>query len=180
MPSQRRILIIITARRRTSASMPPKMRSVERQRTVKVVRRCVGKSGRRDHCQRREDSHACFPATPADSRLLFRGLLRADPPGRGPVAMSAASPFAAAMLIAALVGLAALLSNRLGERFPVPVSALFLVGGAVPILLGSFIVHAGVPGGRRAYEIIFVVVAFSVVMQGSAVPALARRLGLPL
>jgi len=52
--------------------------------------------------------------------------------------------------------------------------------GAVPILLGSFIVHAGVPDGRRAYEIIFVVVAFSVVVQGSAVPVLARRLGLPL
>jgi NhaP-type Na+/H+ and K+/H+ antiporter len=33
---------------------------------------------------------------------------------------------------------------------------------------------------KRAYEIIFVVVAFSVVVQGSAVPILARRLGLPL
>ena len=52
--------------------------------------------------------------------------------------------------------------------------------GAVPILLGSLIVHAGIPGGQRGYEIIFVVVAFSVVVQGSAVPALARRLGLPL
>ncbi|MFI1919595.1 cation:proton antiporter [Nocardia sp. NPDC020380] len=52
--------------------------------------------------------------------------------------------------------------------------------GAVPILLGVFILQAGVPDARRAYEIIFVVVAFSVIVQGGAVPALARRLGIPL
>ncbi|WP_232535339.1 cation:proton antiporter domain-containing protein [Nocardia terpenica] len=52
--------------------------------------------------------------------------------------------------------------------------------GAVPILLGTFILRAEVPDARRAYEIIFVVVAFSVIVQGSAVPALARRLGVPL
>ncbi|MQY25690.1 cation:proton antiporter domain-containing protein [Nocardia aurantia] len=52
--------------------------------------------------------------------------------------------------------------------------------GAVPILLGTFILNAGVPDARRAYEIIFVVVAFSVVVQGGTVPAVARRLRLPL
>ncbi|RDI60509.1 cation:proton antiporter domain-containing protein [Nocardia pseudobrasiliensis] len=52
--------------------------------------------------------------------------------------------------------------------------------GAVPILLGMFILQAQVGDGRRAYEIIFVVVAFSVIVQGGAVPALARRLGVPL
>jgi potassium/hydrogen antiporter len=52
--------------------------------------------------------------------------------------------------------------------------------GAVPILLGTFILEAGVPGAQRAYEIIFVVVAFSVIVQGGPVPALARRLGIPL
>jgi cell volume regulation protein A len=52
--------------------------------------------------------------------------------------------------------------------------------GAVPILLGAFILQAGVPGAQRAYEIIFVVVAFSVIVQGGLVPALARRLGIPL
>ncbi|WP_254207290.1 cation:proton antiporter domain-containing protein [Nocardia alni] len=52
--------------------------------------------------------------------------------------------------------------------------------GAVPILLGSYILRAGIPDATRAYEIIFVVVAFSVVVQGSAVPMLARRLGIPL
>ncbi len=52
--------------------------------------------------------------------------------------------------------------------------------GAVPILLGSYILRAGIPDANRAYEIIFVVVAFSVVVQGSAVPMLARRLNIPL
>jgi potassium/hydrogen antiporter len=52
--------------------------------------------------------------------------------------------------------------------------------GAVPILLGSFILRAGVKDAHRAYEIIFVVVAFSVLVQGGLVPALAHRLGIPL
>ncbi|MCO5996404.1 potassium/proton antiporter [Actinoallomurus rhizosphaericola] len=52
--------------------------------------------------------------------------------------------------------------------------------GAVPILLGLFILQEGLPGARRAYEIIFVVVAFSVIVQGGSVPGLARRLRIPL
>jgi potassium/hydrogen antiporter len=52
--------------------------------------------------------------------------------------------------------------------------------GAVPILLGSFILQAGVKDARRAYEIIFVVVAFSVIVQGGLVPTLAHRLRIPL
>ena len=52
--------------------------------------------------------------------------------------------------------------------------------GAVPILLGAFIVQAHVTGAPRVYEIIFVVVAFSVIVQGGAVPGLAKRLKIPL
>ena len=52
--------------------------------------------------------------------------------------------------------------------------------GTVPILLGAFIVQARVTGAPRIYEIIFVVVAFSVIVQGAAVPGLARRMGVPL
>ena len=52
--------------------------------------------------------------------------------------------------------------------------------GAVPILLGAFIVEAGTRGAPRMYEIIFVVVAFSVIVQGGTVPTLARRLKIPL
>ncbi len=52
--------------------------------------------------------------------------------------------------------------------------------GAVPVLLGTFILEAGLPGAHRAYEIIFVVVAFSVIVQGGMVPTLTHRLGIPL
>ena len=43
--------------------------------------------------------------------------------------------------------------------------------GTVPILPGAFIVQAKVTGAPRIYESIFVVVAFSVIGQGAAVPA---------
>ncbi len=52
--------------------------------------------------------------------------------------------------------------------------------GAVPILLGVFILQAGIPDAHRAYQIIFVVVAFSVIVQGGLVPVLARRSSIPL
>src|SRR6201992_2536306 len=52
--------------------------------------------------------------------------------------------------------------------------------GAVPVLLGTYIVQSGIGGAHRAYEIIFVVVAVSVVVQGGFVPTLARRLHVPL
>jgi cell volume regulation protein A len=52
--------------------------------------------------------------------------------------------------------------------------------GAVPVLLGTMIAESGTPGASRAYEIIFVIVGFSVVFQGGLVPALAHRLRIPL
>jgi cell volume regulation protein A len=51
--------------------------------------------------------------------------------------------------------------------------------GAVPILLGSLILAAEVPGAERLYVIIFVVVIFSVVVQGGLVPTVADALDLP-
>jgi potassium/hydrogen antiporter len=63
---------------------------------------------------------------------------------------------------------------RLGERVFVAWSGL---KGAVPILLASFAILAEVEDARRVYEIVFVVVAFSVVVQGSSIPFAARRLG---
>jgi cell volume regulation protein A len=50
--------------------------------------------------------------------------------------------------------------------------------GAVPILLASFGILAGIDDARRIYEIVFVVVAFSVVVQGASVPFVATRLGI--
>jgi cell volume regulation protein A len=52
--------------------------------------------------------------------------------------------------------------------------------GAVPILLGSFLLAAGVPGAQRLYGIVAVAVVFSVVVQGSLVPAAARLLRVPM
>lgn len=52
--------------------------------------------------------------------------------------------------------------------------------GAVPILLATFVVAANVPDSTRVYNIVFVVVAFSVVVQGGLVPVVAGRLGVPM
>jgi cell volume regulation protein A len=48
--------------------------------------------------------------------------------------------------------------------------------GAVPILLAAFAVLAAVDDAARVYDIVFVVVAFSVIVQGSSIPFVARRL----
>ncbi|MBO0827735.1 MAG: cation:proton antiporter [Streptosporangiales bacterium] len=66
---------------------------------------------------------------------------------------------------------------RRGERFFVLWSGL---KGAVPILLGTFILSSGLPGTTRVYDIVLVVVVFSVVVQGGLVPWVARRAGVPM
>jgi cell volume regulation protein A len=77
-----------------------------------------------------------------------------------------------------LVGLL-LLAVRLawGERLFVLWAGL---KGAVPILLGTFLLTAEVPDASRLYAVIFVVVAFSVLVQGGLVPTVAARLGVPM
>jgi potassium/hydrogen antiporter len=52
--------------------------------------------------------------------------------------------------------------------------------GAVPILLASLAVVGGTEYATEIYGIVFVVVLFSVVVQGTLVPTVARRLGVPL
>jgi cell volume regulation protein A len=42
------------------------------------------------------------------------------------------------------------------------------------------IVESGTPGAARAYQVIFVIVGFSVTVQGGMVPTLAHRLRIPL
>jgi len=49
--------------------------------------------------------------------------------------------------------------------------------GAVPILLAAFALDAGIQAGSRIYNMVFVVVAFSVLVQGSTLPLAARLLG---
>lgn len=52
--------------------------------------------------------------------------------------------------------------------------------GAAPLLLGSFLLAAHVPEAKRLYGIIVVVVVFSVLVQGSLVPTVARLLHIPM
>jgi potassium/hydrogen antiporter len=67
-----------------------------------------------------------------------------------------------------------LLATRLtvGERVFVLWAGL---KGAVPILLGTFVLAGGTADDRLAYHVIFVVVLFSVVVQGGSIPAVAAR-----
>jgi cell volume regulation protein A len=51
--------------------------------------------------------------------------------------------------------------------------------GAVPILLGALAVLGGVDAAENLYGLVFIVVLFSVVVQGSSVPYVASRLRIP-
>jgi cell volume regulation protein A len=77
--------------------------------------------------------------------------------------------------IARPVGLAPLLAPlrlRTGEKLFLAWSGL---RGAVPILLAAFAILAEVDDARRIYEIVFVVVTFSVIVQGATIPFVASR-----
>ena len=52
--------------------------------------------------------------------------------------------------------------------------------GAVPILLAAFAVLGDVPDSQRIYDLVFVVVLGSVVIQGGLVPTVAARLRIPM
>lgn len=52
--------------------------------------------------------------------------------------------------------------------------------GAVPILLGTYILGAGGNDARRVYGIVFIVVLMSVVIQGSLVPTFAKLFKVPM
>ena len=52
--------------------------------------------------------------------------------------------------------------------------------GAVPILLGFLILHAGVPSAERLYGVVVIVVVLSVVLQGGLVPTVADALSVPM
>jgi potassium/hydrogen antiporter len=63
---------------------------------------------------------------------------------------------------------------RMGERLFIAWGGL---KGAVPILLAALAVLADVDEAQRLYEIVFVVLLFSVAVQGSSLALAARRLG---
>ena len=79
--------------------------------------------------------------------------------------------------IARPLGLAPLLAPlrlRTGEKIFIAWGGL---RGAVPILLAAFAILVDVDDARRLYEIVFVVVTFSVIVQGATIPFVASRLG---
>jgi len=77
----------------------------------------------------------------------------------------------------ATLPLLAAMQLRLGERFFVAWGGL---RGAVPILLAALVVLEGIRDGPRIYNVVFVVVAFSVAVQGSSLPLVARLLRVPM
>jgi cell volume regulation protein A len=91
------------------------------------------------------------------------------------LAVAALLVFVARPLVGSLL-LAPVRLNR-GER-------LFLLWGglkgAVPILLAAFAVLAKVHDAELIYSLVFVAVAFSVLVQGTTVPFAAGRLGIPM
>jgi cell volume regulation protein A len=64
-----------------------------------------------------------------------------------------------------------------GERLFVVLSGL---KGAVPILLGTYVLVDGAKHAGEIYDIVFVVVLVSVIVQGGLVPTLARVLHIPM
>jgi potassium/hydrogen antiporter len=66
---------------------------------------------------------------------------------------------------------------NVGERLFVMWSGL---KGAVPILLAAFALLENVKGADRIYGIVFVLVTFSVLVQGATIPYAASRLGIPM
>ena len=66
---------------------------------------------------------------------------------------------------------------RRGERIFVLWAGL---KGAVPVLLGTYILTSKAGHQIEAYDIVFVVVLFSVLVQGGLVPLVAKRLKLPM
>ena len=99
-----------------------------------------------------------------DEGLWWRGLLIAVLLG------FVVRPLATGPLIAAI-------DLSWGERGFIVWSGL---KGAVPILLASLAVVAETEYADKIYGIVFVVVLFSVVVQGSLVPTVAQRLRVPL
>jgi cell volume regulation protein A len=84
-----------------------------------------------------------------------------------------------AIIIRPLVVTVTLVRSGLGRREKAFIAWSGLKG-AVPILLGAFAALSHVSQHARIYDLIFVVVLASVVVQGGLVPTVAARLAIPM
>jgi cell volume regulation protein A len=91
------------------------------------------------------------------------------------IALALVVSFVARPLVAGL--LLAPTRLRRGEKLFVIWSGL---KGAVPILLAAFALLEHVTDATRIYDIVFVVVLLSVLVQGTGLPLVAARLGVPM
>jgi potassium/hydrogen antiporter len=108
--------------------------------------------------------------------FLVLGLL-VNPTDVWDVAVPALVIAAVLVLVARPVAVAlCLLPLRFGMRDSGMVGWVGL-RGAVPIVLATFPLEAGLPGADVVFNVVFFVVIVSVLVQGSTIPAVARRLG---
>lgn len=107
--------------------------------------------------------------------FLSLGLL-VVPSELGPIAGRALLVTLALMAVARPVAVVPLLAPfRPGLRRMAMVSWVGL-RGAVPIVLATYPLVEGVPGGRRIFAVVFFIVIVSVLVQGTSIPLVARRL----
>ena len=110
------------------------------------------------------------------SMFLVLGLLVF--PGRLPGVAARALLVAAVLVLVArpVAVFVALGLSRLTKREKLLVSWVGL-RGAVPIILATFPLVEGVPQAERIFDVVFFVVIVSVLVQGTTIPMVARRLG---
>jgi potassium/hydrogen antiporter len=107
--------------------------------------------------------------------FVMLGLLAS--PARLPAQILPALVAAAAVMLAARP--AAVIAATLPLRVPWPQRAFMSwagLRGAVPIVLATIPMSAGVPGATRLFDIVFVVVVINTAAQGPTLPWMARRL----
>jgi cell volume regulation protein A len=135
----------------------------------------VGAAGGRGRRGRAAVVHAAGPAA-------RRGPVPAADPGLRAAAVRVATLAHGSGFLAVFAAGIVLGDGRAPYKREIERAFVLFAGlkGAVPILLGTFLLSAGVLGARRLYGIVAVAVVFSVVVQGSLVPAAARLLRVPM
>jgi potassium/hydrogen antiporter len=128
------------------------------------------------HKRRLVGFHDAFAWLSQISMFLVLGLLAF--PSRLPGIAGRGLLVAAVLVLVArpVAVFATLARSRLASREKLLISWVGL-RGAVPIILATFPLVAGVDGAETIFDVAFFAVVVSVLVQGTTIPALARRLG---